>query len=354
MKVPEPRQLDSGNWFIQLRLGGESIPVTTPTKSSCRQEALLIKAEYKAGKRVKSESINLTLREVVDMYIDSRSNILSPSTIRGYTDIQRTRFIEFMDKRISNISDWQEVCNKEAAKCSPKTLKNSWALLKSALKYAKYAVPDDITLPLVPRNKIPFLEPQDLNKFVAAAKGHAGEIEALLALHGLRTSEILGLTWEKNIDLQKKMIIVSGAKVFDRYGKTVDKPTNKNVDSQRHVPILIESLCIALEKVKNKSGTVVSKRRDTIYGNIVSICKRAGLPPVGTHGLRHSFASLCYHLKMPELVCMQLGGWNDYKTMREIYTHLGERDMGNRVSELKSFFDDMYANENANESANKI
>ena len=27
MKVPEPRQLPSGNWFVQLRLNGVSVPI---------------------------------------------------------------------------------------------------------------------------------------------------------------------------------------------------------------------------------------------------------------------------------------------------------------------------------------
>ena len=26
MKVPEPRKLKSGTWFLQMRLGGESVP----------------------------------------------------------------------------------------------------------------------------------------------------------------------------------------------------------------------------------------------------------------------------------------------------------------------------------------
>lgn len=45
MKVPEPRKLPSGSWFIHLRLGGESIPVTSTSKQTCIKEAQAIKFE---------------------------------------------------------------------------------------------------------------------------------------------------------------------------------------------------------------------------------------------------------------------------------------------------------------------
>ena len=46
MKVPEPRKLKSGTWFIQMRLGGESIPVSAPTRTECVKQAEKIKADY--------------------------------------------------------------------------------------------------------------------------------------------------------------------------------------------------------------------------------------------------------------------------------------------------------------------
>ena len=40
MKVPKARQLDSGTWFIQLRLAGVSIPVTGETEAEAAVEFL--------------------------------------------------------------------------------------------------------------------------------------------------------------------------------------------------------------------------------------------------------------------------------------------------------------------------
>ena len=70
MKLPEPRRLPSGSWFIQLRLGGESIPVTEPSRTACVNSARLIKAEYLAGREVAKKKAppapEMTLRELLE------------------------------------------------------------------------------------------------------------------------------------------------------------------------------------------------------------------------------------------------------------------------------------------------
>jgi len=131
MKVPKPRKLSSGKWFIQLRLGGESVSISDYSKKECLRQAQLIKAEYLAGKRQKQMNPapeSPTLSEAVDRYIAQRSNTLSPATIRGYRTIQRNRFQEQMSRRLDQIApeDWQGIVNQEAARCGPKTLKNAW------------------------------------------------------------------------------------------------------------------------------------------------------------------------------------------------------------------------------------
>ena len=75
MKVPEPRQLKSGTWFIQLRLNGVSIPVSADTKPKCILQAQLIKAEYMTGKRtIEPTKSDLTLSAAIDRYIKNRKN----------------------------------------------------------------------------------------------------------------------------------------------------------------------------------------------------------------------------------------------------------------------------------------
>ena len=111
MKVPTPRQLPSGNWFIRLRLGGESIPITTATRSECVRTAQIYKAEYLAGRDVQKKKLppaaDLTLRELLTAYIEKYRPVWSPVTVRGYCTIRENRFAGVMDTKLRDIRDWQ-------------------------------------------------------------------------------------------------------------------------------------------------------------------------------------------------------------------------------------------------------
>lgn len=342
MKVPKARRLKSGSWFIQLRLDGESIPVTARTEKECVRQAQLLKAEYKAGKRRAPEPAEAklpTLGEAIDAYIAKRDAVLSPSTIRGYKGIRKNRFSSLMDVSLSDLTDteWQAACNREARLCSAKTLKNAWGLIASVLLDATGQQPPKVKLPQVVQHDRPFLEPEQIRPFIEAVSGTAVELPALLALSSLRLSEIMALRWE-NIDLKKRVIKVKGAAVTNAENKLTQKPENKNRSSARTVPIMMEELFLSLERDRKNDGLVVECNPNVIRYKINVICGKNGLPAVGVHGLRHSFVSLAYHLGVPEKIVMEIGGWSDYQTMRKIYTHIAKSDVTKYTDKFKGFF----------------
>ncbi len=343
MKVPKARKLTSGSWFIQLRLGGESIPITAKTEKECSRQAQFIKAEYMAGKRANPSgpipSKLPTLGEATDTYIAKRDAVLSPATIRGYRTIRKSRFSTIMDKSLSDIADddWQAICNAEAKLCSAKTLKNAWGLLVSVIADTTGNPPPKVKLPQVISNERPFLETEQIRPFIQAVHGTNIEIPALLALSSLRRSEILALRWE-NVDLKKQLIKVRGAAVPNDKHQLVQKKENKNTASNRTVPIMLRELLEALQAARQDSGMVVRCNEDMILRRINKICAENKLPLVGVHGLRHSFVSLAYHLGVPEKIVMEIGGWSDYQTMRKIYTHIAKSDIPKYTEEFKAFF----------------
>ena len=170
MKVPEPKKLPSGTWFIQMRLNGVSVPVSAPSKKECIQQAQLIKAEHIAGKRRITKKTEQTISELMQAYIDSIRATASPATVRGYASIKKTRFLSISDSTHDIIKDWQKVIDTEANLVSAKTRKNAWGFLASALRYANLPVPE-IRLPQVIRAEKQWLEPDDILKFVKILKG---------------------------------------------------------------------------------------------------------------------------------------------------------------------------------------
>ena len=88
----------------------------------------------------------------------------------------------------------------------------------------------------------------------------------------------------------------------------------------------------------------------TLLRDVNRACNRANIPVVGNHGLRHSFASLCYYLRIPEKQVQEWGGWADYTTMHKIYIRLAASDESKSRDLFASFFQPK--TENANENAN--
>ena len=90
--------------------------------------------------------------------------------------------------------------------------------------------------------------------------------------------------------------------------------------------------------MSNKQGLVIKYNPNNIFLRINGICKANNLPQVGVHGLRHSFASLGYHLKIPSEIICKWGGWSNMKTVTDIYLHLYQEDLEENKIKMENFF----------------
>ena len=340
MKVPEPKKLKNGKWFIQLRLGGESISVSNFDKNACIREARAIKAEHQIGKRQpKPPKEAPTLTAAIDAYIDARSNTLSPLTIRGYRIIQENRFKTTMPRRLDQIrpEEWQIIVNAEASVCAPKTLSNAFRFVCSVVLAATGESLPSVTLPAAAPAERPFLSPDQIRVFVQAVKDTRYAVPALLALSSLRISEIQALRWE-DIPEKPEFVRVAGAVVYDENNVYRRKTQNKNRTSTRNVPVLIPELAAAIERDRKPTGPVLDITQNSLRTALHKICKENDLPEIGVHGLRHSFASLAYHLQMPERIAMEIGGWSNPATMHKIYTHIAQSDIDRYKTAMADFY----------------
>lgn len=336
IRLPKIKQLPSGAWHTRVLIENRRVSITKDTYDECVAEYLALKngvieAKAAPGKRGK------TLGDTLDKYIAARKGFKSPSTIYAYESYRKQRFQSMMAADVYTTTDeqWQAAIRREARSLSPKYIKNVWMLISAAI-FEETGRRPRVTLPEKEHNEKPYLDPDQIPVFLQAIKGESIEIAALLELSSLRRSEMLALTWDK-VDFKNEIIYVHGARVAGDGGKLVHKKQNKNDSPRRTVPI-IEPLMEALKAVDNKEGYVVNLTGGWICTRINEICSANGLPKVGNHGLRHSFASLAYHLQMPKKIAMKIGGWADDETMHKIYTHVAQKDIAKMAQGFRNFF----------------
>lgn len=337
MKVPEPRKLPSGNYNIRLRLNGEEISITKPTKTECTQEAALIKAEHRAGKRTVVKNTDLTLGTAIDKYIAKYESVLSPATVRGYISSRKNRFKGYMEKPIREIKDWQEMINKELSLASEHTVKNAWGVVSPSLSDLGIPVPT-VKLAKVPVNELSFLDPDEIPPFLEALKGDSAEIELLLELHSLRESEAMYVVKNNLIDLKHNVIHVKGALVPNKEHKLVEKKTNKTNKSTRDIPIMIPRLAELVKYHQDNNIPIKTHAAPTLLSHVHKTCKKAGVTDTTNHGLRRTAASLGYSVGLSERAIMDLGGWDDPQTMHKIYIKLSQRDKDKANKAMSEFY----------------
>ena len=330
IKVPPPRLLPSGTFFNQITVKGKRVPISAATEEEYYTTARATKLGLIEAKKTAPK---MTLGAAIDSFIESNNNVLSPSTVKAYKSYRKYRFQSVIDKEIGSVQNWQKVVNEESKGISPKTLANAWRLVTASLKAQNMVIPE-ISLPKTAKAQRPWLDYEQIKVFLKSVEGADCELAALLALHGLRRSELLAITSDK-VNTKKGLMEISGAVVFNPEGELVEKATNKNKSSQRTVHIVIPRLDTLIE---GKQGRLVTTHPNTLRSQINAICKKADLPLVGFHGLRHSFASLAYHLGWSEMTTMKEGGWSNTQTVHNIYTHLATQDQNADIERMKAFY----------------
>ncbi len=72
---------------------------------------------------------------------------------------------------------------------------------------------------------------------------------------------------------------------------------------------------------KKGDGYIEMRSDKAIYSRFVRVIKKAGLPHMRFHDLRHLSASIMVALGIPDLYAMERGGWKTRHTLNKVYQH---------------------------------
>lgn len=142
-------KLPSGSYRIRKMYKGKTYTVITDYKPT-QKEALQLLAE-KLDKAPTAKSEHLTFRAASEKYIEIKSNVLSPRTIKEYAETPSRLSDSFNELLISDITqqDIQKEINTPAKTKSPKTVRNYHGFISAVISVFR---PDMKILPLCRKN----------------------------------------------------------------------------------------------------------------------------------------------------------------------------------------------------------
>ena len=187
---------------------------------------------------------------------------------------------------------------------SPKTVRNIHQIISSAMNLAREqkliaANPaDGCALPRLEHREMQTLPVEQLQSFLREAKDSGVfELYYLELVTGLRRGELLGLKWE-DVDLERGDLRVR-RQIARISGEVVEAPL-KTKNAYRTLPLAEDTVSILLEQKKKVGGspwvfpspTGGPISPDSVLHMLHRVLKRAGLPRIRFHDLRHTFATL--------------------------------------------------------------
>ena len=193
---------------------------------------------------------------------------------------------------------------KQPKGLSNKTVRNIHQIISSALKLAVEQrliarnPADGCALPKAERKEMQTLPVEQLTSFLREAKDSG--VFALYYIDlttGLRRGELLGLKWS-DIDLEKGDLRVQ-RQIGRIDGKIIEMPL-KTKNAYRTLPLSADAISVLMQQ-RRKTGssewvfpspTGGPMSPDSVLHMLHRVLKRAGLPKVRFHDLRHTFATL--------------------------------------------------------------
>lgn len=330
MKVPKAQETASGDYRIQLRLNGVSIPVTASTEKECIKKAQLIKAEYQAGKRRVQSVDNITIGEAVDAVINDRkaARSLDARSVQQYEDIRRLRFQSLVDMRLGDLTPekWNKAIvtelnlpSRKGGLISVKTVKDAHALFAAAIHKYRPDFVTDYKFPEIQRKLYELIPPEQIFE---AVYGTDIELPVLLAMWlSFTASEIRGLTKSKSIKGDMIYVVETVVQINGEATRRERAKESERIRALQLPPYLAKL-------IDNVDGDIIEPRTPrALNARFNKVLEQNGLPHMRFHDLRKVNASMQVTLDIPDTVIQSRNGWSTRDMLDRVYaqTFSGQR-----------------------------
>jgi integrase len=304
-------KLKSGNWRCKANYKDEKgNHVNKSFTAETKKEAEFMAAQFLVERKHKQKPVNKTIGELATEYLDSRSNLLSPSTLRSYRVLRRTAFPALMETRAGMVTQkmYQAHINEYADGRSPKTVMEAHRLMCRVFQENKIDVDTkSIILPPKVKTEISIPTTDEVKQILEASKAKGIYFPVLLAaLLGLRRSEIFALTWG-DIDAENNRIRINKAIVKNTDCRYVVKAT-KTQSSTRSL-YMPPQIAEALPERKADGERVFDVFPDAFSNRFRKMINGLKLKHnYNFHALRHYCASAMLKNNIPDKYAMERMG----------------------------------------------
>lgn len=352
---------------------------TLPQARNWLDEARYADKHSEAGGLIPSE---MTVDEWFEFWISNIVGDLAPNTLRNY----RERYIRNIRPVVGHLK-LQEVkplhCklvfNNMNADYAGSTIRQTYitmgTMFRAALlndMIAKHPM-DGVryTKPVRAASDIKFLTVEEQEKFMEVAKrSHNYYQYALILETGLRTGELIGLTWDA-IDWKKRTLTVNKTLEYRHKQGVWRAGPPKTVQSYRTIPLTQRAYSIlemiaartderkesekldsqTLEYMDRRTGQLATLHmRDLVFLNyrtglpaknssydthLYKLCDEAGIKRFSMHVLRHTYATRAIERGMQPKILQQLLGHASIQTTMDRYVHVTDDSLAQAIRQFE-------------------